>query len=82
MMAQGYTKAETALQVLRETAGRGAIPWLWAAAGCPGAIDSRKTICGFLSAAVFFAAVYRQRSLRVRAQQTGPVPKAGRPTYF
>jgi len=36
------------LQVLRETVGWNAIPYQWAAAGYMGAIDSGKTICGFL----------------------------------
>jgi hypothetical protein len=36
------------LQVLREIMGWDAIPYQWAAAGYMGAIDSGKTICGFL----------------------------------
>jgi len=36
------------LQVLRETVGWDALPYQWAAAGYAGAIDSGKTICGFL----------------------------------
>lgn len=42
------------MQVLRETSGWDAIPYQWAAAGYMGAIDSGKTICGFL----FGGAVY------------------------
>jgi hypothetical protein len=48
MMAQGYTCAETALQVLRETMGWDAVPYQWSAAGYMGAIDSGRTTCGLL----------------------------------
>ena len=36
------------MQVLREIMGWDAVPYQWAAAGYMGAIDSGKTICGFL----------------------------------
>jgi len=36
------------LQVLREIMGWDAVPYQWATAGYMGAIDSGKTICGFL----------------------------------
>ena len=36
------------MQVLREIKGWDAVPYQWATAGYTGAIDSGKTICGFL----------------------------------
>jgi hypothetical protein len=42
------------LQVLREVKGYDAIPYQWAAAGYSGAINSGKTICGFLFGSTTF----------------------------
>jgi hypothetical protein len=42
------------LQVLREFTGWDAIPYQWATAGYMGAIDSGKTICGFLFGGAVF----------------------------
>ena len=36
------------MQVLREIMDWDAVPYQWSAAGCQGAIDSGKTICGLL----------------------------------
>jgi hypothetical protein len=46
------------LQVLREIVDWNAVPYQWAVAGYMGAIDSGKTICGFLFGASVFLGYY------------------------